>query len=463
MQGRADFVADVGQKAAFGFGGGVGGFHGLPQFRVQPLQVLGSGALFKFRRQTLSPFFHLAAKLEVPEEDEQEDKKPAFDPEQAYPERARRQMQRGVAPEPAVGEQFPGWRLDLVERLGQDAVQFGPVRAHAKREPVLGGNGGRGVELEVRIALQARKDAGGVVHQCVGMPGHHPEEPLKRVGHRIESDVGIMAFQIVMPEMPVDYGNALAGEFPEAGGVLAVFVDDDDARQGDVGLGQQQIGVRGQRGLDHGENVGPPLLGVFKGHCPVGQRFDPELETDDARQQPQIVKAQPGIGVDLLGIGGGDKGRAHADGQDGMLFNPCLLLRREELGQGRHGRQHADGGFEGGQIAVIRGILGHQQDMHGKEDENDEDGSDENKDAHGDARARRIQGSVVWQTCSLRSRAAVRTVLCLSVAGKSSDVWLGSCRSVAPAAVAGRDWGDGLSKESLSKPSTLAKGAQKGQ
>ena len=94
MQRGADLVADVGEKAAFRLGGGVGGLHGLLEFGVQPLEVFGLGAFFQFGGEARGAFLDLAAQLEVPENDQEQHGKDDFDAEQARPEGPGRQVQR---------------------------------------------------------------------------------------------------------------------------------------------------------------------------------------------------------------------------------------------------------------------------------------------------------------------------------------------------------------------------------
>ena len=405
MQRRADFMADVGEETAFGFRGGVGRLHGLLELGVEALEILGLGAFFQFGGQPLGTFLNLAPELEIPENDQQQDGQDDFNAEQAGPECARGKVERRLAAEPAVVDEFPLGRLDLVQGFGEDAVQLGPVRAHADGQAALGGDGRGRLKPQMRVVFQLGQDAGLVVDQRVGMPGHDPEQPLQGIADRVQDDVGITAFKVIVPVMPVYDGNPFPGELLEAGGVLRVFMDHDDAGEGNMGPGKEQVCVDGKRRFHHGEQIRPPLLGVFERRCPVGLRLYAELDPDNAGKKPQIVKADARIGVELLGIGQRDEGWGHAYGNDGVFIYPCLFFGGEQLRHGRHGREHTDGRFQRREIAVVRRVLRDQQHMPCKQDEYDEYGAEENKNTHKLLAEKTAQeGTPVWQRCTVRSR-----------------------------------------------------------
>lgn len=123
--------------------------------------------------------------------------------------------------------------------------------------------------------------------------------------------------------MPVYDGNPFPGELLEAGGVLRVFMDHDDAGEGNMGPGKEQVCVDGKRRFHHGEQIRPPLLAsssaVVQLDCGSMRNWIPMMRERSLR----YVKADARIGVELLGIGQRDEGWGHAYGNDGVFIYPC--------------------------------------------------------------------------------------------------------------------------------------------
>lgn len=174
MQRRADFMADVGEETAFGFRGGVGCLHGLLELGVEALEILGLGA---FSSSAASRLFcsQPAPELERNSNDQQQDGQDDFNAEQAGPERARGSVERRLAAEPAVVDEFPLGRLDLVQGFGKDAA-VGPVQRTPMDRPLWAG-WSRSPEAADACCLPAWAGRWPCVDQRVGMPGHDPEQP----------------------------------------------------------------------------------------------------------------------------------------------------------------------------------------------------------------------------------------------------------------------------------------------
>ena len=211
VQGRAYFVADVGEELAFRRGGGVGGFLGELELGVDGLQVARAlvDAVLQFHVGLLQhgpafpellfgsvvfgqllvelgrPARYLPLEGEVPVKDKGKHREQHFRRKEHHPDGLLGKRLLLVGLEPLLGNDPALFRRDLAECLVDDAVELGPVLADAEGVPVRRVDGTGGAEVADAAVVDFFRDVELVVDHGVDFAEGDFLQPLQRVfdGH----------------------------------------------------------------------------------------------------------------------------------------------------------------------------------------------------------------------------------------------------------------------------------------
>ena len=375
VQGRADFVADVGEELAFRGRGGVGGFLGELELGVDGLQVARAlvDAVFQFHVGLLQhgpafpkllfgtivfgqflielgrPARYLPLEGKVPVKDKGKYREQHFRRKEHHPDGLFGEGLLFIRLEPLLGNDPALFLSDFAERLVDDAVEFGPVLADAEGMSVRRVDGAGDAEVADAAVVDFFRNIELVVDHGVDFAEGDFLQPLQRVfdghGHYFR----VQFLKEIMPRIPVDHRDLLSGQvldplyvrFRFARGraaghepVLGGLPGHDDAGEHNVGGREQHIlgaVLRLRRGDVHIHLVG---RGHVRRVAPVGGGRDAEGEPRHLVEDTEIVRADAGIaafGVEFfqrveIGI--------DADPDSVVLAEPQAFLMREIVGNG---------------------------------------------------------------------------------------------------------------------------------